>query len=332
MNSRTCASRWTALWAGLFFCFLATAPAAGQAGYIDQDAVAELLNRRTASLDDIPDVDYEYHVLGDERGNNVLARNSFYKVIGDGDAHRGKDRSELVQMLNRRLMRTAFIGDTLVAPSRFDLDFRAYSPFPRYYPGASQMDKLFIMDKSLQAFAAYELGELVRWGIINTGDPEAVPTPNGRFNFTWQEPYRVSDHDSSWVMHWVFNFFLERGMHVHQYEMPTGGPMSNGCVRLVDADAQWVYHWADPWQTTTGTTDKSSAEGLLIRPGTTMLILGTEPAAKPDPFIRTESRPVLKQVRLPEHPYDVPPGSPQQVWLDRLRLGERAETDAEPNR
>lgn len=332
MKSCISAARLAARWAGLFGCLFLAAPAAGQAAYIDQDAVAALLNRRAASLDDIPDVAYEYHVLGDERGNQVLARNSFYKVIGDGDAHRGKERSELVQMLNRRLMRTAFIGDTLVAPTRFDLDFRAYSPFPHYYPGGSQMDKLFIMDKSLQAFAAYELGELMRWGIINTGDPNEVPTPNGRFNFTWKEPYRVSDHDSSWVMHWVFNFYLERGMHVHQYEMPTGGPMSNGCVRLVDADAEWVYEWADPWQTTAGTTDKSSAEGLLIRPGTTVLILGTEPEDKPDPFIRTESRPVLKRVQLPKHPYDIPPGSPQQVWLDRLRQGEQAETDAASNR
>lgn len=331
MNNRHAATRRTARWAGLFCCLLIAAGAAGQAAYIDQDAVVALLNRRAASLEDIPAVGYEYHVLSDERGNNVLARNGFYKEIGDGDAHRGKDLSELVQMLNRRLMRTVFIGDTLVVPTRFDLDFRAYSPFPLYYSGASEFGKLIILDKSFQAFAAYEHGELMRWGIINTGDPEGVPTPNGRFNVTWKEPYRVSDHDSTWVMHWVVNFYLERGMHLHQYEMPTGGPMSNGCVRLVDADAQWVYDWVDNWQTTTGTTDKSSAKGLLIRPGTPVLILGTEPADKPDPFVHTRRGPVLKQVQLPDHPYDVPPGSPQQIWLDRLRQGEQAEPDAEAN-
>lgn len=51
-------------------------------------------------------------------------------------------------------------------------------------------NKLFIMDKSIQAFAAYER-EAGALGVINTGVKES-PTPNGRYNFNWQTEYRVS--------------------------------------------------------------------------------------------------------------------------------------------
>ena len=297
--------------------------AQAQNGYIDQDAVAELLNHRAESLDHIPQAYYEYHVFEDERGNNALARNSFFGQLGDGDAQLGKKRSELVQMINRRLIRTYQIGDTIVSPTRFDLDFRAYSPFPRYYEGGLEFDKLFIMDKTVQAFAAYEYGRLMRWGIINTGDPEESPTPNGRYNFNWREPYRVSTLSppgEDWEMYWVVNFHQARGMHVHQYEMPTGGPLSHGCVRLVDADAKWVYDWADTWTVTSGKDDISSITSRFIAPGTTVLVVGEEPPGNPELFETGSRYPILRRVALPDDPYAIPPGTAQQRRLDRQRL------------
>ena len=305
--------------AALLLCAL---PAMGQGGFIDQDAVADLLNLRFASLDDIPEVYYEYNVLQNDRGNTAIARNSFYKIIGDGDTRLGRTRAELVQMINRRLMQTFAIGDTIIAPSRFDLDFRAYSPFPRYYTGGRDFDKIFIMDKTIQAFAAYEYGQLMRWGIINTGNPDETPTPYGRYNFNWREEQRVSSEsppDEDWEMSWVMNFHLRDGMHVHQYEMPTGGPMSHGCVRLVDADAEWVYRWADTWKTNSESDGIASVGARLLEQGTTVLVIGEEPADKPRPFALRRRYPVLKGVELPAHPYDVPPGTEQQEFFDRRR-------------
>ena len=305
---------------------LLSGPALGQ-GYIDQDAVETILNIRAESLGDLPDVFYDYYVLENERENSVLARNQFFRLIGDGDAERGRDRAELVQMINRTLMQNFVIGDTIIVPSHFDLDFRAYSPFPRYYDGGRGFDKLFIMDKTIQAFAAYEEGRLARWGIINTGNPELTPTPNGRFNFNWQEEYRISSEspdDEDWEMYWVMNFH-HNGMHVHQYEMPTGGPMSHGCVRLVDADAKWVYHWADTWTTTSSATGIASVGARILKQGTTVLIIGTEPEVKPQPFELGRRYPTLKTVELPRHPYEVPPGTEQQEDFDELRLAEAAE-------
>ncbi len=311
----------------LVLVLLGPVAAASAQGYIDQEAVADLLNRRAETLDDIPEVFYEYFILSSSSGNNVRARNTFYKIIGNGDILKGRQRAELVQMINRQMMQNTNIGDTLIVPTQYDLDFRAYSPFPRYYIGGREFGKLFIMDKTIQAFAAYEYGQLVRWGIINTGKPDESPTPNGRYNFNWREEYRVSSLSppgEDWEMYWVLNFHQARGMHIHQYEMPTGGPTSHGCVRLVDADAEWAYNWADTWKTTAKSDGIASSRARILEPGTTVLVLGTGPTDKPQPFAFKKRYPVLKRVELPIHPYDIPPGTPQQERFDKIRA---ADTD-----
>lgn len=289
--------------------------------YINQSEIESLLTEHRSELDDLPEVYYDYYVLNNSRGNSVLARNAFYKIVGEGDMELGQRRAKLVELLNRLLLHEASIGDTLVVPTEFELDFRAYSPFPRYYPGARSFEKLFIIEKSVQAWAAYEYGKLVRWGIVNTGAEES-PTPKGRYNFNWKEEYRVSTlspPDEPWEMYWVFNFHDARGIHIHQYAMPTGGPTSHGCVRLVDADARWIYEWADGWKTSTGTTGVESRNGRIIEQGTTVLVLGEDPTGHPHPFEYKKRYPVLVRIDLPAHPYDVPAGTPQQEHFDRLR-------------
>lgn len=300
---------------------LSAAPVAAQ-GYFDQGAIEDLLSTRADDLNDLPEVYYEYMVLDDESDNHVVARNNLYQRVGDGDSERGRKRSQVIELLNRQRIEHTALGDTLVVPTRFDLDFRAYSPFPRYYPGAHSLKKLFIIHKEVQAFAAYKYGKLDRWGIVNTGDPDSTATPNGRFNFNWKEEERVSTMsppDEEWRMRWVVNFHAARGIHVHQYSMPTGGPMSHGCVRLVDADAKWIYDWAEPWNTTEGHMGPSSGQGKLLAPGTLVLVLGDEPEGDPEPFVYKDRYPVLKRIQLPNDPYAVPPGSAQQEMWDRLR-------------
>jgi hypothetical protein len=308
-----------------FALLLLLAPAfsahAQDGAFYDQDALQELMDIRAENIDDLPDVYYDYYVLRHREGNTVMARNIFYSTIGDGDAHLGKKRSLIVELLNRRLMSEFELGDTIVVPTDWNLDFRAYSPFPRYYIGARDLDKLFIIHKEIQAFAAYENGVLTRWGPVNTGAKES-PTPNGRFNFNWREPYRVSSlspsADEPWEMYWVLNFHLDRGIHIHQYAFPTGGPTSHGCVRLIDADARWIYDWADTWQTPRG--DGFGSIGLRIQEqGTTVLVLGEDPVDIPHPFTYRRRYPILVRIDLPSDPYEVEPGTAQQVQWDRLR-------------
>lgn len=296
-------------------------PVLGQS-YINQTEVEEVLTtHRVEDLDELPEVYYDYYILDDSTGNKVWARNRFYIWLGQGNADEGRKRSKLVELLNRRLMEEVELGDTLVVPQQFDLDFRAYSPFPLYYPGARNEKKLFIIHKSIQAFAAYEHGKLTRWGIVNTG-AEDSRTPNGRYNFNWKVPYRVSSlspDEEPWEMYWVFNIHNERGIHVHQYIMPTGGPTSHGCVRLIDNDARWIYEWADPWKTKKGHGEESMTAPVLEL-GTVVLVLGDDPVGLPHPFEYKKRFPLLARIELPLDPYDVPAGTDLQKRFDARRL------------
>ena len=287
--------------------------------YINQKELAEILGPCEADTASQA-ISYQPQVLYSSLNNDVQARNTFYKIIGEGDVDIGLQRAKLVGLLDRRDVSRTGVGDTLIVPSAFVEDFCAYTPFPRHYAGAESFEKLFIIEKTVQAWAAYESGRLVRWGIVNTGAKES-PTPTGRFNFNWREEYRVSSLSppgEPWEMYWVFNFYDERGIHVHQYPMPTGGPTSHGCVRLVEEDAEWIYRWADPWDNTLG-DGFGSNQGKIRAPGTTVLVIGEDPPGEPEPFVISGNEISLTRVKLPDHPYDVPPGSSQQEFFDSQR-------------
>ncbi len=311
-------SRFRSLLALCLLLPVCAVPASAQGSYqrtYDQDDLGALLYARRGDLDALPEVSYRYYVLSDPEDNSVWARHRFYKEIGDGDVQRGRDLLPLVEFINYVRVHDLGTGDTLIVPSQVDLDVRAYAPFPRFYDGAADLDKLFVIDKEVQAWAAYEYGRLQRWGVVNTG-AAGSRTPGGRYNFNWKEPERVSSESppgEEWLMRWVFNFHGPRGFHVHQYTMPTGAPASHGCVRLIAADAKWIYDWADGWT--------HDASGNVTKQGTTVLVLGDgqEPDDRPQRFVRTASGPRPNMVALPASPWDVPPGTDQQVRFDRLR-------------
>jgi hypothetical protein len=292
-------------------CLTALALPAAAQDYFGQYQLVDVIERRDADLDALPVVYYDYHVVTeDTRLGAKLTLNRLF----------GQENKPLLQLLNRSLLEDLSPGDTIIVPSHFDLDFRAYSPFPRYYPGARDIDKVVILDKSIQAFAAYEWGRLVRWGILNTG-AESSRTPSGRFNVNWKQDYRISTlspPDDPWEMYWVMNIHEARGIHLHQYAMPTAGPASHGCVRLLDPDAIWLYNWTDTWEKVGG-SDISSAGGRIIRQGTMVLVIGHDISGRPSIFTHRPRYPVQNMVQLPPDPFDVPPGTEQQRHFDRLR-------------
>jgi hypothetical protein len=292
---------------------LALAPEAlaQEPSHFRQAQIMEVIERRTGALEELPEVHYDYWIV--EQDSRLEARLALIRYVGE--ENRG-----LIQLLNRNDLENLQRGDTLVVPSDPNLDFRTYSPFPRFWPGASDIDKVVILDKYVQAFAAYEWGRLERWGIINTGT-ESARTPSGRFNVNWKQDYRVSTLSppgEPWEMYWVMNLHEARGIHMHQYALPMGGPASHGCIRLSDPDARWLYAWTDTW-TKTGGSPISSAGSSVHAPGTMVLIIGQDIRGMPNPFIYREDYPVVKRVRLPNDPYEVPAGTPLQERFDRVR-------------
>ncbi|MDX1438270.1 MAG: L,D-transpeptidase [Rubricoccaceae bacterium] len=296
---------------------------AGSVSYFSQAWLIETMERRTGSLRDVPEVTYRYHVVP-EGLNRLQARLDVYRRYGDRDIVK-----PLIWLLNRNDLEDLYPGDTLIVPSEFGLDFRAYSPFPRYYPAGREIAKIVILDKSIQAWAAYHNGELSRWGIISTG-VQSNRTPSGRFNVNWKQDYRISTlspgvinpaaSNELWEMYWVMNLHEARGIHMHQYALPTSGPASHGCIRMLEPDAMWLFDWTDTWQKTGG-TDISSVGGTIHEQGTMVLIIGHDINGPPSPFVYRERYPVLKMVHLPENPYSVSPGSNQQEIFDRRRRG-----------
>jgi len=297
----------------------------GMAQYYDQDRLAELLHSNRGDLDALPEVTYGYWVLEHPTNNSIFARHMLYQAMGDGDIERGREQLPFLEWLTRQRIDRLSVGDTVILPDPLGLDVRAYAPFPLYYAASEQYGKIFIIDKKVQAWAAYEDGRLERWGLVNTGRP-GYETPAGRYNFNWRTPERISSESppgESWLMRWVFNFYNERGFHVHQYAMPTGAPASHGCVRLIMADARWIYEWADPWVTTAG---RGAMGGDILKQGTMVLVLGDgkEPSGPAPRFRNTPNGPQKIVVELPADPYAVPAGSAQQRFFDRQRGRETA--------
>lgn len=279
-----------------------------QFSYLNEDALSRLADNQTAPLDSVGEAAYRYYVVPEENRN--WARQGLYRRVGHTP---DSGRKELIQLLNRNVppIEDLTKGDTLVLPLDFDMDLRAYTPFPHHYEGAASMDKLFVIDKTLQVFGAYEHGNLVRWGVVSTGGEESR-TPAGRFNFNWRQRERVSSLSppgEEWKMHWVFNFQAERGIHVHQYPLPVGGPVSHGCVRTTEADAKWLFDWADSWHW---------KNKQLVKQGTTVIVIGKE-QERPHPFAYTKNGPKIIPVTLPDDPMSVPPGTSQQKKFDRIR-------------
>jgi len=153
--------------------------------------------------------------------------------------------------------------DSLILPDVFG-DSLDLSPFPRTLVAVRDTAKLVLVSLRLQAFAAYDSGQLARWGPTSSGR-KAKPTPTGVYHATWKDRDRISTIDDEWLMFWCVNIENREGVTLHQYDLP-GRPASHSCVRLLETDARWVYGWAEQW--------KLSADGQLAATGTPVVVFG----------------------------------------------------------
>ena len=171
----------------------------------------------------------------------------------------GPDAFSVVLRLNRVDLAHARQGDTLVVPAT--LDWTRLSPFPDTLP-AGLPPKLLIVSARVQAFGAYEAGQLVRWGPVSTGRREKV-TPQGLYHANWRQRTRASTFNDEWVLNWYVNLSSFDGISLHQYELP-GRPASHSCVRLLEDDAGWLYQWVDTWKLAPGDRRRVLEQGTPV--------------------------------------------------------------------
>jgi hypothetical protein len=192
----------------------------------------------------------------DREGKNIIAANdsiplSFppvtyhYAIIHRKHVDTPTSGLSIILALNRIDLSHLRRIDTLVVPDTLFSDARAYSPFPLTLPILKPVHKLIFYSYRIQAFAAYENGNLVRWGPVSMGK-ESTPTPTGLFFTNWRSKKTISTVDPDWIMEWYFNLENELGVSMHEYDLP-GYPASHACVRLSEEDARWFFDWCDQW-------------------------------------------------------------------------------------
>jgi hypothetical protein len=206
-----------------------------------------------------------YKILYPKRGN------SYSRLLNKF----GQKGANIILALNRIDRKNLRRGDSLIIPDTIVTDLRYYSPFPIKVEDAFQIPKLIFVSQRVQAFAAYQLGNLILWGPTSTGKEE-TPTPNGLFHTNWKAEETTSTFDDEWTLKWNFNLDNFEGVALHQYEMP-GYPASHSCVRLYEKDAEWIYNWADQWIVT-------ADEESILAYGTPVIIFDEYDFDSPKPW------------------------------------------------
>ena len=220
-----------------------------------------------------------YKILYPKRGNS-------YSILLNKYGYNG---AELILALNRIDRKNLRRRDSLVVPDTFVTNRKYYSPFPLKVEEAFQIPKLIVVSQRIQAFAAYQLGNLILWGPTSTGKEE-TPTPNGLFHTNWKAEETTSTFDDEWKLKWNFNLDNFEGVALHQYDMP-GYPASHSCVRLYEKDAAWIYNWADQWIVT-------ADEESILAYGTPVIIFDEYDFDSPKPWYELVNDPESATVTL----------------------------------
>ncbi|RYD53586.1 MAG: L,D-transpeptidase [Sphingobacteriales bacterium] len=215
-------------------------------GYVDQKAMADVFQLQGMGKAPEP-VQWHLYTFPKSAKTAKARLVALQHHIDSLPGTMGTNRLGVVELSNRATKGYFAQKTQLAVPNVFPDDFRAYSPYPAYWREAESLPKIFVIDKYTQTFGAYEGGNLVRWGLVSSGK-DATETPGGRFAFGWKQETRNSSEapeGETWQLRWVYNFFPQRGIHVHQYSLPVAQAVSHGCVRMSETEAKWNYSWAD---------------------------------------------------------------------------------------
>ncbi len=189
--------------------------------------------------------------------------NDLKNFLKDFDKKKNYTKYRVLTTLNRKELRYFKIKEQIIVPDTFLPDLRAYSIFPMFYHGASNLRKIIIVSNLYQAYGCYEYGKLVRFAAVNTGK-RTTPTYPGRYYVQWKEKLRRSSFNENWIMPYTVNFHRLAGLAFHQFAMP-GYPASHMCIRQFYEDAQWLYNWCElPKKDSSGKLNPKSGTPVLV--------------------------------------------------------------------
>ena len=213
-----------------------------------------------------------------------------FREIRDLTRETGEEGIVLLEKINRRDRNHMKPGTVLQIPD-FRLGEFAHSPFPKELDLIQFLDKVLIVSLRIQAYGAYEAGELVHWGPVCTGSLKQE-TPANLYYTNWRSRRKRSTINRNWIMNWYFNIHTSMGLAFHQYAMP-GQPVSYGCIRLLANDARWIYQWAETWV-------PSSNRTIPKVWGTPIIAFGRYDYDSPPPWNRLSQDPTAASVTLEE--------------------------------
>lgn len=194
--------------------------------------------------------------------NYLMVKSKNYKTLVNEYDTAGANIILALNRIDKNRIRTL---DSIVVPDTIINDFNLYSPFPQYIDLLEKVNKIIIVSQTVQAFAIYEFGNLIKWGPTSTGK-KSTPTPNGLFATNWKSKKTISTDNDEWILKWCFNLENFSGVSLHEYELP-GYPASHACARLLAEDAKWIYYWADQWILT------ADGESIIVY-GTPVILYG----------------------------------------------------------
>lgn len=204
------------------------------------------------------------------------------------------EQLHIIGALNRIDTQRIRVGSVVAVPDTFLSSFIEYSPFPEQLdlPDTLQnTEKIILIAKRLQLFAAYENGSMVRFGPVSTGK-KSTPTPSRLYYTNFKAKLKISTVNGSWRMPWYFNISNHGGIGLHEYQMP-GYPASHSCIRLYKADAIWIYNWAKNWVLT--------ADGQqILQQGTPVIIFGEYDFDAAAPWKAAAKNPDILQITTAE--------------------------------
>ena len=193
-----------------------------------------------------------------------------------------ENQQNIIAAVNRIDVWRIRVKKALVIPDTLLSDFFSYSPFPSKLPVADSIEKLIFVSLRTQLIAAYENGNLVRFGPASTGK-KSTPTPSGLFYTNFKSKLKTSTVDGQWRMPWYFNISNYGGIGLHQYALP-GYPASHSCIRLYKNDARWIFDWAKQWVLNEDGT-------VIIERGTPVIVFGKYNPEEPSPWIQLSENP-----------------------------------------